>query len=107
MGPDLGKAPSPASRPPTRLVVEPNMEGVTVWVVDSGPGIAREHRDRIFDGLARFGPQPGQPGLGLGLPIVRGLAESFGASVTLEDAPTGGCAFKVVLPACPPREEAV
>ncbi len=94
-------------KPPVRLVVEPNMEGVTVWVVDSGPGIAREHRDRIFERFARLGPQRGQPGLGLGLPIVRGLAESFGGSVMVEDAPTGGCAFKVVLPACPPREEAV
>jgi two-component system sensor histidine kinase KdpD len=94
-------------RLPVRVEVEPGLGGVTIWVVDSGPGIAPENRQRIFQRFSRLGPHRGQPGLGLGLPIVRGLAESFGGSVTVEDAPTGGCAFKVVLPACPPSEDAV
>ncbi len=91
-------------RPPVRVEVEPGLGGVTIWVVDSGPGIAPENRQLIFQRFSRLGPHRGKPGLGLGLPIVRGLAESFGGSVTVEDAPTGGCAFKVVLPACPPSE---
>ena len=94
-------------RPPVRVEVEPGLGGVTIWVVDSGPGIAPENRQRIFERFSRLGPHRGQPGLGLGLPIVRGLAESFGGSVTVEDSPTGGCAFKVVLPACPPGEGAL
>ncbi len=92
-------------RPPVRMEIESAIGGgVTIWVVDSGPGIAPQNRERIFQRFSRLGPHRGQPGLGLGLPIVRGLAESFGGSVTVEDAPTGGCAFKVVLPACPPSE---
>ena len=78
-------------RPPVRVEVEPSLGGVTIWVVDSGPGIAPDNRQRIFQRFSRLGPHRGQPGLGLGLPIVRGLAESFGGSVTVEDAPTGGC----------------
>jgi two-component system sensor histidine kinase KdpD len=94
-------------RPPVRVEVEPDLGGVTIWVVDSGPGIAQENRQRIFQRFSRLGPHRGQSGLGLGLSIVRGLAESFGGSVTVEDAPTGGCAFKVVLPDCPPSEGAL
>lgn len=40
----------------------------------------------------------GKPGLGLGLPIVRGLAASCGGHVWAEDAPGGGAVFRVALP---------
>jgi two-component system sensor histidine kinase KdpD len=93
-------------KPPVRVIVEPGRGGLTVWVVDSGPGIAPENREKVFERFSRLGPHRGKPGLGLGLPIVRGMAQSFGGAVTIEDAPTGGCAFKVELPACPPGETA-
>jgi two-component system, OmpR family, sensor histidine kinase KdpD len=94
-------------KPPVRVIVEPLLGGVTVWVMDAGPGIAPENRERVFERFSRLGHHRGKPGLGLGLPIVRGLAESFGGSVTIEDSPTGGCAFRVQLPACPPAEDAL
>jgi len=94
-------------KPPVRLVVEPSRAGVTIWVMDSGPGIPPEDRERVFERFSRLGVGREKPGLGLGLPIVRGLAASLGGSVTIEEAPSGGCAFKVVLPAVPPAQEAV
>src|ERR687895_60394 len=50
---------------------------VRVWVRDTGPGIAPEHRERIFDRFARGPDEPrGDGGSGLGLAIVRAIAEA-------------------------------
>ncbi|HZT03493.1 MAG TPA: ATP-binding protein [Steroidobacteraceae bacterium] len=70
-----------------------------VRVVDNGPGIAREERERVFD---RFYRQPGtrSPGSGLGLAIVKAIAAAHGASVELgEPAPGPGLAVTVTFPA--------
>jgi signal transduction histidine kinase len=75
-------------------------------VIDSGRGIAPEDRERVFDRFARLRQVHGKPGLGLGLSIVRGLANAFGGSVRIEDAPGGGAAFRVELPAIPAHQQA-
>lgn len=71
--------------------------GALVEVVDSGPGIPAEERDRVFD---RFHRRAGAPegGSGLGLAIVRAIADRHGASVRLSDAPGGGLAAEVRFP---------
>ncbi|MGZ4125161.1 MAG: GAF domain-containing sensor histidine kinase [Actinomycetota bacterium] len=95
-------------RPPVRLMIEPRPDaGVTIWVVDAGAGIPVEDRDAIFARFSRRRATSGKPGLGLGLAIVRGLAESFGGGVDVEDVPAGGAAFRVTLPGAAPRAEAV
>jgi len=94
-------------RPPVLLVVEPHGDAIVIRVQDHGPGIPAEDRERVFERFSRLRSGAGKPGLGLGLPIVRGLAASFGGSVTIEDSPEGGTTFRVVLPICPPHEEAV
>jgi signal transduction histidine kinase len=68
-----------------------------VAVEDAGPGVPRPERDRIFERFYRA-DTTGKPGLGLGLPIVRGLAASCGGHVWAEDAPGGGAIFRVALP---------
>jgi K+-sensing histidine kinase KdpD len=70
---------------------------VVVGVVDAGPGVPAELRERIFDRFVRGGGGIA-PGTGLGLPIVRGLVEAHGGRVWLEDAPGGGARFAVSLP---------
>jgi two-component system sensor histidine kinase KdpD len=92
--------------PPVRMLVEPTAGGVIVWVLDSGRGIPPEDRERVFDRFARLRQVQGKPGLGLGLSIVRGLANAFGGSVRIEDAPGGGAAFRVELPAIPAHQQA-
>jgi signal transduction histidine kinase len=95
-------------QPPVRLVVEPCPDaGVTIRVIDAGPGIPAEDRDAIFARFSRRRATSGKPGLGLGLAIVRGLAESFGGGAFLEDVPGGGVVFRVELPGAAPRAEAV
>ena len=57
-------------------------------VTDTGPGIPPEERARVFDRFyRRAGTAP--PGSGLGLSIVRAIAEAHGATLTLTDGPDG------------------
>ena len=75
-------------------------EWVRVQVADAGPGMPVEQRARAFD---RFWRAPNvrrdRSGFGLGLPIVRRLVVADGGEVTLADAPGGGLAVTVSLPA--------
>ncbi len=71
-------------------------------VVDTGPGIPPEDRARVFD---RFYRRPGTspPGSGLGMAIVRAIADTHAATVTLDTGPDGaGLAVTVSFPAIPP-----
>jgi len=57
-------------------------------VSDNGPGIAPAERARVFDRFYRR-TASGPPGSGLGLSIVRAIAQSHGATLTLADGPGG------------------
>jgi two-component system OmpR family sensor kinase len=73
-------------------------EGPALEVIDNGPGIPLQERERVFD---RFYRRAGTdvPGSGLGLAIVRSIAEPHGARVALESGPDGrGLAARVVFP---------
>jgi len=70
-------------------------------VEDDGPGIPPELGDHVFDRFVRSG-RDGGLGSGLGLSIVRAVAESHGGSVVLDPPLDGGGArFVVRLPAAP------
>lgn len=67
-------------------------------VEDTGPGIAQEHRERVFERFYRV-PDTGQEGSGLGLAIVREVVAFHGGTISLGDGPGGrGTAFTVRLP---------
>ncbi len=72
-------------------------ERALVEIIDTGPGIAPEERERIFD---RFYRRPGTaaPGTGLGLAIVKAIAERHGAQVLLDGAAGGGLRVTVEFP---------
>jgi signal transduction histidine kinase len=63
-------------------------------VLDRGSGLAGELRARMFDP----GVTSKARGSGLGLTIVRALAEQHGGAVTLGDRDGGGCVAEVRLP---------
>ncbi|WP_205698200.1 HAMP domain-containing sensor histidine kinase [Conexibacter sp. SYSU D00693] len=67
-------------------------------VEDDGPGVPRELRERIFERFVRGEGDRGGS-FGLGLSIVRAVAEGHGGSVRLEDRAGGGTRFVVDLPA--------
>lgn len=95
-------------RPPVRVMIQARQDaGVDIWVIDAGPGVPREEREHIFDRFSRRTSTSGKPGLGLGLAIVRGLVDSFGGTVRVEEAPGGGASFRVRLPGTVPHAAAV
>ena len=78
---------------------------VTIRVIDRGPGIATELRERLFERFVRGDSgddQTQSSGTGLGLAIVKGLVEAHAGSVALELSPNGvGAVFKFTLPLAP------
>ena len=82
---------------PVRVEVQVADDQVVLSVIDAGPGVPPEERERIFERFYRSDPNGTKPGMGLGLSIVRGLVESCGGTVWVEDAPGGGAAFRVAL----------
>lgn len=69
-------------------------------VSDTGPGIASEHQERIFDRFYRAdaGRTRERGGAGLGLSIARWAVELHGGRIELESAPGMGSTFRIVLP---------
>jgi signal transduction histidine kinase len=68
--------------------------GLEVEIADSGPGIRKEDRERIF---RPFISQDSN-GTGLGLPIASELAVALGGRIELDSAPGRGSRFRLVLP---------
>jgi two-component system, NtrC family, sensor kinase len=69
----------------------PEPDVVEVVVVDDGPGVPPELRERIFERFYRADVDG--PGIGLGLAIARTLAASIGATLRCSEAPGGGALF--------------
>ncbi len=72
--------------------------GATLRVVDTGPGIAPEERQRVFDRFYRT-PGTAPSGSGLGMAIIKTIADAHGATITLDSGPGGrGLAVNVSFP---------
>ena len=73
--------------------------GAELRVCDRGPGVPEAHRERIFEAFFRL---PGQAdregGVGLGLALVRQIAQAHGGSVRCEPREGGGSCFVLSLP---------
>jgi heavy metal sensor kinase len=72
-----------------------------VEVADEGPGIAPEHRDKVFERFYRIDKARSREeatGAGLGLAIARWAVERQGGRIELDSAPDAGSVFRVILP---------
>ncbi len=76
---------------------------VEVRVVDRGPGVPDEAKERIFEPFQRLGDAPRGAGVGLGLAVARGFAEALGGTLTAEDTPGGGLTMVLSLRPAPER----
>lgn len=75
-------------------VARQNPDHVDILVEDTGPGLALEVKKRLFEPFVTTKPN----GMGIGLSVCRNIVESHGGSITVPDRPSGGTAFRVVLP---------
>jgi two-component system sensor histidine kinase KdpD len=91
---------SPASTPP-RLTASALGDRVELRVVDRGPGIPEQDRDRMFVPFQRLGDTDNTTGVGLGLALSLGLTEAMGGTLTAEDTPGGGLTMTVSVPVAP------
>ncbi|MFJ6613881.1 sensor histidine kinase [Streptomyces sp. NPDC091289] len=81
---------------------------VLLWVADTGPGVAPEDRERIFQCFYQGGtavPGRAATGIGLGLALVREIAQAHDGTARVEEAPGGGARFVIDLPARHPTTE--
>jgi two-component system, OmpR family, sensor kinase len=90
---------TPAGTPVTVSVRREGSDAV-LEVADRGPGVPVSMRERVFERFARGGGDAAPQGSsGLGLAIVRAVADAHHGRVSLSDAEGGGARFVITLPA--------
>ncbi len=97
-----------AGKPVTVKVSESSLRGVPAWkvsVIDEGPGVPPDKKSLIFHRYKRLTTLSQLKGQGLGLTIVKTLAETYGGEAGLEDRVQGdhtkGAVFSVTFPKAP------
>jgi signal transduction histidine kinase len=81
------------------LITRQDKDFWVLQVADNGIGIRRDALPHLFSAFRQVDrDKMEQQGAGLGLAIVRGLAESFGGQVEVESEPGRGSRFTVRLP---------
>ena len=87
-----------AAHSPPGGVVEVTVRDATLSVRDHGAGVADDELPQLFDRFFRGASERGRRGSGLGLALVRQVAERSGGSVGAENAPGGGLVVRFSLP---------
>jgi len=86
-----------ATGPDDSITLRASCDGALVFAVaDTGTGIPVEHQEAVFQRFVHTGQNHGA---GLGLTIVRAIAEAHGGHADLQSAPGSGCTVRIVLPA--------
>jgi heavy metal sensor kinase len=80
-----------------RIRIAETPRDAVIEVIDSGPGISHEARDRIFDRFYRANDASGN-GSGLGLSLAKGAVEALGGHLTLAETGANGTAFRIAIP---------
>ena len=83
---------------PVRVRLDSHEGGVRISVINQGPGIAPEMRERIFEKFFRAPGLERISGAGLGLYMVRRILELHGGRIELRSTPGGETAFTLALP---------
>jgi two-component system sensor histidine kinase KdpD len=89
---------------PVLVAASAHGENVQLRVVDRGPGVSDEGKQRMFEAFQRLGDAPQGTGVGLGLAVARGFVEAMHGTLTPEDTPGGGLTMVFTLKAADPTE---
>ena len=94
--PGYAQFPRTSERRPARIEFSAGQPGTLMYVADSGPGVAADDREKIFEPFYTT-KEPGR-GTGLGLAIVARSVYDMGGVVWVDTAREGGAAFKLFFP---------
>jgi len=76
----------------------PERPCVEFRISDEGPGVAPQHRERIFEPYVQIGEESGAGGLGLGLAICKRLVEAHGGEISVQGRAGRGSSFVFTIP---------
>lgn len=82
----------------SRLVEEDGIPSVRFSVADDGPGVLAQDAERIFERFGRSSEDTGGDGAGLGLAIVRAIADGHAGWVSVDSLPGTGSVFAITVP---------
>jgi two-component system sensor histidine kinase KdpD len=82
---------------PIEITARVRGDKIEIEVADRGPGLPEGSEEAVFQKFFR-GTHVGVPGVGLGLPICRAIAEAHDGAIHAENRPGGGALFRVTLP---------
>jgi len=92
----------PAGAAGITVIVQHNGTHAVLQVCDRGPGVPPDQRERIFEPFYRLpGASEREGGVGLGLALVKSIAQRHGGAVRCEAREGGGACFTVRLPLRP------
>ncbi|MDR7328833.1 HAMP domain-containing sensor histidine kinase [Corynebacterium guangdongense] len=74
-------------------------------VADSGPGIAEQEREAVFERFYRSTESRSMPGSGLGLAIVKQVVDRLGGTIVAEESADGGTLMRATLPGHAPLDD--
>jgi two-component system NtrC family sensor kinase len=83
------------------ISTEQKKDRIRITVADTGPGIKKEHMDKIFDSF--FTTKDSIKGVGLGLSVCYGFIRDHGGDIEVQSPADGGAVFTVTLPLSPPE----
>jgi two-component system sensor histidine kinase/response regulator len=81
-----------------RLRIGQHLKETVFEISDSGPGVAPQETETIFDRYHQGSHGRAAGGAGLGLAIARGIAEAHHGTISVATGDLGGAAFRIVLP---------
>ena len=82
---------------PVQVRAEAGDGAVRLRIVDHGPGVPADQRERLFEPFQRLGDTSGT-GVGLGLAVAHGFVAAMGGTITPSETPGGGLTMELALP---------
>ena len=86
---------------PVEIVGRAGSQSAKLEVIDRGPGVSAEQREKLFEPFQRLHDH-GPEGIGLGLSVARGFVEAMGGAMVADSTPGGGLTMRIRLPLASP-----